>query len=57
MNMDELPDDNPAERAQAKALRDAWDKGKASGIAGPFDMAATISRARSKKAAATDRCT
>lgn len=36
------------------ALRDAWDQGKASGIAGPFDMKATLARARSKKAAAPD---
>lgn len=57
MNMDQLPDDNPAERDQTQALRAAWDKGKASGIAGPFDRAATINRARRKKAAATDRCT
>ena len=36
------------------ALRAAWDKGKASGIAGPLDMEAVIKKARGKKAAVSD---
>ena len=36
------------------ALREAWDQGKSSGIAAPFDMKATIQRARDKRAAAPD---
>lgn len=35
------------------ALREAWDRGKASGVAGPLDMEAVITRAKSKKAAAS----
>jgi antitoxin ParD1/3/4 len=33
------------------ALREAWDRGKASGVAGPLNMEAIITRAKSKKAA------
>ncbi|MEG8222190.1 type II toxin-antitoxin system ParD family antitoxin [Sphingomonas sp. HH69] len=35
------------------ALREAWDRGKASGVAGPLDMEAIITRAKGKKAAAS----
>lgn len=35
------------------ALREAWDRGKTSGIAGSLDMEAIITRAKSKKAAAS----
>lgn len=35
------------------ALREAWDRGKASGIAGPLDMEAVITRAKGKKVAAS----
>ena len=35
------------------ALREAWDRGKASGVAGSLDMEAIITRAQSKKAAAS----
>jgi antitoxin ParD1/3/4 len=33
------------------ALREAWQRGKESAIAGPLDMEAVITRARAKKAA------
>ncbi|MFV0643692.1 MAG: type II toxin-antitoxin system ParD family antitoxin [Sphingomonadaceae bacterium] len=35
------------------ALRDAWERGKASGVAGSLDMEAIIARAKRKKAALT----
>jgi antitoxin ParD1/3/4 len=35
------------------ALREAWDRGKASGVAGPLDMEAIITRAKGKKPAAS----
>jgi len=35
------------------ALREAWDCGKASGVVGPLDMEAIITRAKGKKAAAS----
>ncbi|NLR70325.1 type II toxin-antitoxin system ParD family antitoxin [Novosphingobium sp. ERN07] len=35
------------------ALREAWDRGKASGVAGPLDMESIIMRAKGKKAAAS----
>ena len=35
------------------ALREAWDRGKASGVASSLDMEAIITRAKSKKAAAS----
>ena len=37
---------------ELRLLRDAWDKGKASGIAGPLDMKAVIAEARSDADAA-----
>ncbi len=37
---------------ELRLLRDAWDKGKASGVAGPFYMKAIIAEARSEAAIA-----
>jgi len=38
-------------REELAALRNAWDAGKASGIAGPLDMTSIISEARAEQAA------
>ncbi len=37
---------------ELRALRAAWDRGKASGVAGPFDMKAIIAEAKSEANAA-----
>ena len=37
---------------ELRLLRDAWDKGKASGVAGPCDMKEIIAEARSEAATA-----
>ena len=38
-------------REELEALRNAWDAGKASGVAGPLDMKSIISEARAERAA------
>ena len=45
---------DPSRQEELLALREAWDQGKSSGVAAPFDMKATIQRARDKRAAAPD---
>lgn len=41
-------------QSELLVLREAWDRGKASGVAGPLDMEAIITRAKCKRAAASD---
>jgi len=37
-------------REELEALRNAWDAGKASGVAGPLDMKSIVSEARAEQA-------